>query len=227
MVLGICCGLGASALCCAGSCLSSMCCCCSTTVKPSAFPRLMYVIFQLFFMFLSFVMMFTIKAAVDEIGIITCAQSSGQGALEDDQISSACFGISAVLRMSFSLFIFHLTILLCIIWRAECSSVIHDGFWCCKYLIMGVMFTCFFFIHVDFFDVWMEICRYLSIAFLLMQSIYMVSSSFSFNDYMKQAYSDQEDCGNWVMLILAIILNVGAIVITSLCCVWFLGSSTP
>ena len=55
----------------------------------------------------------------------------------------------------------------------------------------------------------------------------MISSAFSFNDYIKMAYSDDESCGNWVMLISAIIFNVGSIVITSFCCVWFLGADTP
>lgn len=129
--------------------------------------------------------------------------------------------------MSFSLFLFHAFIFIMIIPRNECASVIHDGFWCCKFILMVVVFTCFFWVHVDVFDVWMEICRYVSICFLLVQTIYMVSSSFSFNDYLKVAYSDDESCGHWIMLLSSIVLNVGAIVITSMCCVWFLGSDEP
>ena len=144
-----------------------------------------------------------------------------------DGVSSACFGISAVLRMSFSLFIFHAFIFLIIIPRNECASIVHDGFWCCKFMLLVALFTCFFFIHVDFFDIWMEICRYVSICFLLVQTIYMVSSSFSFNDYIKLAYSDDESCGNWILLLLSLILNAGSIAITSLCIVWFLGSDEP
>ena len=73
MVLGFCCGIGASACCCAGSCIKSICCCCEGRgVKASSYPRVIYVVFQLFFVLLSFVLMFTLKAAVDEMGIISC-----------------------------------------------------------------------------------------------------------------------------------------------------------
>lgn len=143
----------------------------------------------------------------------------------DDPVSSACFGVSAVLRMTFALFLFHLLILLLIIPRGEVSAVIHDGFWCCKFLLMLGTFIAFFFIHIDVFDVWMEICRFVSICFLFLQVLYIVTGSFSFNDYMKLAYSDNEGCGNWFLLIYAVILNVGALAITSLSFAWFIGPS--
>ena len=247
MVLGLCCGVGATACCCAGSCMGNLCCCCAGRgIKASSYPRITYVVLQLFFVLLSFVLMFTLKAAVDEIGIISCTESSGMGVNstytidgyfygtsaqkemtqeeKEESVSSACLGISAVLRMSFTLFIFHAVIFFAIIPRNDCASILHDGFWCCKFLLVITLFTCFFFLHIDFFDVWMEICRYVSICFLLLQTIYMVSSAFSFNDYIKLAYSDDESTGHWIMLLLSIILNGGALVITSFCIVWFLGS---
>ena len=56
-----------------------------------------------------------------------------------DHKGSSCYGTSAVLRMSFTLTVFHVLILVLISPRLGCCSAIHDGIWPAKLLfIIGV-----------------------------------------------------------------------------------------
>lgn len=72
----------------------------------------------------------------------------GQGKGQD---GTACFGISAVLRMTFALFLTHFVILLMILPRNTCAAVIHDGGWCLKFFGTLALFIIFFWIPIDFF----------------------------------------------------------------------------
>lgn len=70
----------------------------------------------------------------------------------------------------------------------------------------------------------MEICRWVSIIFLVVNTVYITAASFSFNDYLEEAYKDNIDWGHGVMCFFAVLFNVAALVITSLCFLWFIGT---
>lgn len=81
-----------------------------------------------------------------------CNEFSGQSDLSantDD--GTACFGASAVLRMTFALFLFHLLIFLLILPKNTCAAYIHDGGWALKYIIVYAAFIAFFFVDVSVF----------------------------------------------------------------------------
>ena len=83
--------------------------------------------------------------------------------------------------MTFALFLFHLVIFLLILPKGTCASYIHDGGWTLKYIIVYATFIAFFFVDVSVFQVWGEISRYVSIIFLLFQSLYIVESAYVLN----------------------------------------------
>lgn len=80
---------------------------------------------------------------------------------------TACFGTAAVLRMTLSLFIFHIFIILLILPLNDCASVIHDAGWAIKILIIIGMFIGFFWVDITIFRLWAEISRYVSLCFMI------------------------------------------------------------
>ena len=102
-----------------------------------------------------------------------------------DQVSgTACFGISAVLRMTFALFCFHGLMIVLISPRVNCSAILHDGGWCFKFILVAACFIGFFWVPIKFFTVWAEISRYVSIGFFFGQVLYVLSGAYTFNDFM-------------------------------------------
>ena len=106
---------------------------------------------QLICVLISFLLMYTLKPIDDWADRDICNDIANEGA---DVEASACFGVSAVLRMTFALLIFHVLIIFLILPRGECSSVVHDGGWSIKFLIIFSLFIGFFWIPITFFKVW-------------------------------------------------------------------------
>ena len=158
--------------------------------------------------------MFTVKPLADNYHFIKCQSESG----------SACFGISSVFRMTFALFIFHALIILLILPRNDCASMIHDGGWPLKLILIVAIFIGFFWVDISFFQVWAEICRYVSILFMLMQALYIIAGAFTFNEYMIKSQTNDE---NWKMGVLAFyttIMTIASFTIIVLCFFWFIGA---
>ena len=134
-----------SALCCAGhACCKGLCCCCSSLgIRKKNYPKVAYVVFSLFWVLIAFILMWTFKPVFDFIGALDCPEASGG--------DSACFGTSAVLRMSFSLVVFHVITIAVIYPKVTCSSNFHDGLWCIKFILVLAFFICCLFIPNSFF----------------------------------------------------------------------------
>jgi len=80
---------------------------------------------------------------------------------------SSCYGTSAVLRMSFTLTVLHVLILILISPRLACCSVIHDGIWPAKLLFIIGLYIGSFWIPQTVFQYWAMICRGGSVLFLM------------------------------------------------------------
>ena len=76
-------------------------------------------------------------------------------------------GTPAVLRASLILFIYHIVILLSLIPRGRCSSIVHDGWFSLKFLLLLGSFIASFWIPKSFFIGWGEFCRAGSILYLM------------------------------------------------------------
>lgn len=178
---------------------------------------------------IAFIMMFTLKPLADSSDFVSCVDATGQGkdwelyTDEEKNQASACFGISAVLRMTFALFVFHFFMLLLILPRMECSAVIHDGGWCLKLTLIIAIFIGFFFIPIEFFAVWAEISRYAGIIFLLVQVLYILGGAYNLNDALANSETSDDNWKMGTMLCYTILLTSMSIGILIGSFVWFLG----
>lgn len=151
-----------SAACCAGQiCCKSLCCLCdSCGVNPKNFPKITYVLFNAFWIAISIILMFTLQPLFEKYDyFLNCNEESGGG--------YSCFGTAAVLRMSFTLFIFHSIVLLSILPRVQCSSVFHDGCWGFKFLFVIALYIAVFWIPNDFYWGWAHFARIVSGLYLI------------------------------------------------------------
>jgi hypothetical protein len=175
------CGIACSALCCFGSC----CCNClckglkACGVPAKNFPKVAYLVTDLIFMAIAVILLYTMKPLFEEYDWMECNDSSGGG--------DTCLGTSAVIRASFILFCYHLLILVLLIPRGHCSSVIHDGFFTFKFVLIFGGYIGSFWIHNDFFAGWAEFCRVGSIIYLMIQGYFLLNFSYLWSEQLKDA----------------------------------------
>lgn len=115
-------------------------------------------------MLIALILMYSLQGAAEKWDWFQCLETS-DGSVVYNQ--SSCYGISAVLRMSFVLFWFHVITLIAISPRISCSNFVHDGFWTFKILFVCVLYIGFFFIPHNVFQVWAHICRAGSTLFFI------------------------------------------------------------
>lgn len=152
-----------SAACCAGqACCSLLCLPCSKMgVNSKNFAKVGYVFFQIFWVLMSIMLLFTARHLV---GVLPeymqfCPDESGG--------ATACLGPSAIIRMSFVLACLHVFILCVILARNTPASIFHDGCWGVKFLIVLSGFIATLWINNSFFRGYMDFARIASILFLL------------------------------------------------------------
>jgi len=144
--------------------------------------------------------------------------------VDPDKIAgSACFGISAVLRMTFALFCFHALMVLLILPRMTCSALFHDGGWLFKVIVVGIAFVGLFWIPINYFSYWAEASRYASCLFFVLQVLYVLSGAYTFNDFMTGEDDPGQACRLRFLLLFTIVLTCGSIALTGACFLWFLG----
>ena len=80
----------------------------------------------------------------------------------------ACYGGSAFARLSFSLFVFHILMLLIIMCRNKIVADFHDGCWCFKLVFFTAIFFLSFYIPNDpfFSSFYMNMACVVSLGFL-------------------------------------------------------------
>ena len=199
-------------LCCSGKAFCSACCagCAKMGVPAKNFPRVAYVVHDVLWMCFSVILLYTLKGAAEQWDWFQCTETHGTVEETDENIveevvtdavdaltetvtgvdtpepvtSTTCYGTSAVLRMSFTLFCFHFLVLVAIVPRAMCSSVIHDAFWPGKILFVALLYIASFFIPHWFFVGWAHFCRGGSALFLLIQAYFLLNMAYTFNDQL-------------------------------------------
>ena len=132
-----------------------------------------------------------------------------------------------MLRMTFALFVFHFVLLLVILPRNNCASVIHDSGWCLKFMIVVAMFIGFFYIPITFFQVWAEISRYVSILFLIVQVLYILVGAYTFNEWMVNSETNSENWRNMTMLCYTLTLTALTWILLIKSFGWFTGADVP
>lgn len=163
----------------------------------------------MFWICVAYLMIYTMGYIFDKVPWLECSDASGG--------ESACFGTSAIVRMSFSLLLFHIMILITLIPRMTCSAAFHDGCWCVKFLVTFAIFVITFFIDNSFFKGYTHFARVLSFFFLIVQLFMVVITAYILNDLFVNAYdasnNANERTGRACVLIGGtIIMTVGSIV---------------
>ena len=198
-----------SALCCFGS----ACCGCACKglsacgVPAKNFPKAAYVVYDLLFMVIAVVLMYTFRPLFRDTDWLECNDASGGG--------HACFGTAAVLRASFVLFFYHILILLFLIPRGQCSSAVHDGFFTLKFLVIMAAYVATFWMSNEFFVGWADFCRVGSIFYLIIQGYFLLNFAYLWNDKLVAVATTTGSCyANFLLCGFSIILAI-------VCFVWF------
>ena len=119
--------------------------------------------------------------------------------------------------MSFTLFWFHLIMIILISPRLGCSSIAHDGFWIVKFLFICALYIGVFFIPHRVFIVWAHICRAGSLIFFTIQAYFILNMAYSLNDKaVGQAQSGTKSEKTWQL----VLLLITCILVASGCGVW-------
>ena len=199
-----------TAVCCAGQTFCSVICagCSKLGVPPKNWPKVAYLVQSTFFMGISIVLLYVLRESSNKWSWFKCTEDNYQivtapgplaGSIlapittgisdtlgitkaQDTSTKSSCQGTSAVLKMSFTLFIFHLITLITISPKFKCSSICHDGFWVIKFLLICAMYVGVFFIPQSVFVVWAHICRAGSFIFFCIQAYFLLNMAYGVND---------------------------------------------
>ena len=112
---------------------------------------------------------------------------------ENDSGRNACFGKGAVLRISFALFVFHISHALVLIqcqYNVDPRTILHTGCIGIKWFVwMGLVILAFF-IPDDFYKNYGEFARVLSGLFLVFQALVIINLVYIMNESMV----DREEC---------------------------------
>jgi hypothetical protein len=154
-------------------------CCDRMGVAAKNFAKVTYYLLALFAMLVSLGLMFAVEPLSEKYGWKKCEYYPNEN---DD-----CFGQVSVLRMSFSLVLFHLVMLLILVPRQEVCGQINDGCWVLKYIILIGLYIASWFISQPFFVVWGNICRAFSILYLFGQSYFIANLAYLWNEKLLQA----------------------------------------
>ena len=171
-----------SAICCAGHGLCAcLCCGCRRCgLKRKSQPRVAYLVFQLSMMLTAFSLMYLLSPDTDEadanpdyLACIEGLDPAATPAADPTEISAvegigqSCYSQSALPRMTFTLLVFHVIIFLAVLPGncGTCTSLIHDGGWALKLILVLAVFAASFWIPISFFQGWVWFSQYASALF--------------------------------------------------------------
>ena len=206
-------------LCCAGSSFCNTCCagCNRLGVASKNYAKVSYIIMAMVVMTISLIIMYSLRPLAEKYDWQYCEYKI----IGNDD----CFGQISVLRMSFSLTVFHLLMLIILIPRAAVCGAIHDGFWPIKYIILLGIYVGAWFIPKTFFSVWGHICRVGSIFYLFVQAYFIMNLAYLWNDYLISAIQGRngESWAKFLLILVSVVSTAGSIVWLVFCYKWFWG----
>jgi len=112
-----------------------------------------------------------------------------------------------MLRMSFSLALFHLLIFVLILARNDIVASIHDGCWGIKFFLVSIIFIVSFWISNDFFmNTYLVISKWVSIIFLIYQALLMLIVSYKINDTLV-SNAEEDNCSSVILIAVTLIFT--------------------
>ena len=206
MCLGLCIG---SAICCAGA----ACCKClclpakAAGVAAKNYAKIGYVVFSIGWILLTIIMMYFFNWLfdwTDSFGF-ECPESAGGG--------NACTGASALIRLSWSLAIFHIIMLVIVSLRSNFSAAFHDGCWGAKFLIVaGILIPSLWIPNDPVMDGYLEFARIVSIIFLMYQALLILVMAYSLNELLVSNVEKEGGSAfscSGIILIIIFVLSAG------------------
>ena len=115
--------------------------------------------------------------------------------------------------------------ILLILPRNNCAAVIHDGGWAFKFITVFILFTVCFWIPIGFFKVWADISRYVSILFMILQTLYILVGAYGLGEYMVNTMSNDDTWRNGTLLVYTIVLSLISIALFVTSFIWFISGS--
>ena len=192
---------------CGGSCCNACCMACKNCGVPAKnWPKLWYTVQAVLCMLISLIILFSSRSAAENWSI-ECVDPDGDEIMN----SSSCYGIKAVLVMSWVLFLFHFVIFLIILPMQKCSEWIHDGFWGLKFIIIVVLYVAFFFVNTRFYIVWAHICRAGSLLYLIVQAYFILNACYDWNDKLLAINTHNRNAQSGTQALILIVSILGAI----------------
>ena len=118
-----------------------------------------------------------------------------------DQNIELCLGISLVVRVSLSILILHIIIFICLLPKNNFSLFINERFFFFKFFLIFVFTFGFLFIDNYYLFFVVKISTYLSLIFLIIQSVSLIDFGYKWAENWKIKY----DKGNKIFLFLTIL----------------------
>jgi len=220
------------ASCCAcniASCAASAMCSClgsSTPCKKSIFTRIAYVAVFAVISFLAFVMKMWGSTIISWIPVNAIQDQYSKCSLAYNTTTvDSCIGSLAAIRVAFALALFHLILAVVMIGvrsSKDPRSVIQDGWWGLKLILIIGFIIMAFFIPTPFYEGWAWISLFGSAIFILAQLVLLVDFAHSWTESWAEYYNKMEQkIWLWLLIICTGILFIGGLVLTILTYVFF------
>ena len=209
MCLGFCVG---SALCCAGAACCNLICLPAKMAGVAAknYAKIGYVVFSISMLILTICCMYFFNWLFDWTDVFgfNCPDASGGG--------SACAGASALIRMSWSLAIFHILMLIIVSLRNDFAAAFHDGCWGMKFLIvLGITIASLWIPNDPVMMGYLKFARVVSVFFLMYQALLVLVVAYTLNDLLvsnvERDGGNAFSCSGIILILLFVLTTAGNI----------------
>ena len=196
--------IATSAFCCAGEAFCNCICVPMKLIGVTAqnYSKLAYVCFQIFWILIAFTVVLGgswILRVGPQAGLLCPNQSQEEGN------TGACFSASGLVRMSWSLALFQIVILIVTIFKTDWAAVVHDGWWTVKFLlVVGLFISSFFIYNEPVMDYYLFGARYVSVMYLKYQAMHILVLAFIINNNLVKK-ANESDGISWAKILLVVL----------------------
>ena len=126
----------------------------------------------------------------------------------DNEDLSICMGISLIARISVSLLLMHVIILTLLFTRDSFAKFINEQCMLLKIIFVFVLTFLLLFIHNDYLYYYVKISSFLSIVFLIYQSIILIDFGYAWNELWVAKYENGTTFYGILLIIFTLLLAI-------------------
>ena len=191
--------------CCCGDCAEG----CKKWLGPEKVTKLFYFVLVIVFVIPAIFVLFFLNrwtAFKEYFGDwFNCPDSSGDGAYIFVNLRFACIGSSAIFRLSLCLLILFFFMMVLMLPRKRCSMIVNEMCFCVKYLAVVGLFIGSLWINNSVFKDYSNACRYISILFMILQTIILIDLFYLAGIRMVKRYDNGESQFACYLVVLSVI----------------------